>query len=85
MNYLKLERVKRGLSQQSVADSIGISRDKYIKFETGEYNILYRLNYIELSNYADLLGFDSIDEFIVKYEKETNQDHVKDLVKNGLF
>lgn len=85
MNYLKLERVKRELSQQSVADSIGISRDKYIKFETGKYNILHRLNYIELSNYADLLGFDSIDEFIVKYEKETNQDHVKDLVKNGLF
>ncbi|MGZ2418309.1 cytoskeletal protein RodZ [Staphylococcus caledonicus] len=85
MNYLKLERVKRELSQQSVADSIGISRDKYIKFETGKYNILYRLNYIELSNYANLLGFDSIDEFIVKYEKETNQDHVKDLVKNGLF
>lgn len=85
MNYLKLERVKRGLSQQSVADSIGISRDKYIKFEKGEYNILYRLNYIELNNYAKLLGFDSIDEFIVKYEKETNQNYAKDLVKNGLF
>ena len=64
-------RLKKGISQQFIADSIGISQSKFNRIENGKSNILLndlleicqilRINYIELIQ-SNQSGKDNVDE-----------------------
>ena len=83
MKYLKLERVKRDLTQQYIGDYLGIRREKYSKIELGYLNMLDVLSVKEVRKLASLYNI-SFDEFVRNYEKSLGKD-VKDLVNGGLF
>lgn len=83
MKYLKLERVKRDLTQQYIGDHLGIRREKYSKIELGYLNMLDALSVKEVRKLASLYNI-SFDEFVRNYENSLGKD-VKELVNSGLF
>lgn len=70
-DYIQKVRIKKGISQQFIADSIGISQSKYNRIENGKSDILLddlvqicqilRINYIELLQ-SNKSGKDMMDE-----------------------
>jgi len=62
-------RVGRGLTQEEIAESVGVSRQTIISIEVGRYNPSIVLAY-KLAR-----AFDQSIEDVFFYEPETEEDH----------
>ena len=60
LNRVKAERIAAGISQQSMADKLGISRTSYWKRERG----IVPMGADELGRIAELIGIDKKDMYI---------------------
>ena len=62
---LQLLRLRRGLTQDNVAEAAGITRVAYSHLETGKVKILHR----KISRIAEILGV-SLEELLLGYQPE---------------
>lgn len=64
---LKSIRLSRNITQQQVADSIGVDRTTYVKYETGacemSYSTLMKIAKLFNASYDEILCYDLIDLF----------------------
>jgi transcriptional regulator with XRE-family HTH domain len=84
-DYIRKVRLKKGYSQQFIADSIGISQSKFNRIENGKSDILLneliqicqelRINYIELIQ-SNQSGKDNVDE------TEAEKSHLCEEIKS---
>lgn len=66
MNFVKVERAKKNLTQNGLADKAGLNRSRIVRAENVS-NILKEMPYYDIKQIA--YGLDmSIDEFVTKYE-----------------
>ena len=68
-NRVRELRVGRGLTQEEIAESVGVSRQTIISIEVGRYNPSIVLAY-KLAR-----AFDQSIEDVFFYEPETEEDH----------
>lgn len=75
MNFLKVERAKKNLSQNALADKAGLNRSRIVRAENVD-NILKDMAYYDIKQIA--YGLDmSVDEFVTKYESVGEREYEK--------
>ncbi|WP_145392638.1 helix-turn-helix domain-containing protein [Staphylococcus epidermidis] len=75
MNFLKVERAKKNLSQNALADKAGLNRSRIVRAENVD-NILKDMAYYDIRQIA--YGLDmTVDEFVMKYESVGEREYEK--------
>lgn len=66
INYLKHKRVDKDLTQQELAELVGISRSRYAKIEAEYDKALENMRFFEIEKLAHVYNL-TVDEFAKNY------------------